>query len=269
MVLIIKFFISHPLKLPTMKRCMLWVVLSFITPLLLDAQSTKGEIRGKITDMKTRKPLDYCSVILFSGTTMKAQTLSDDDGSYIFKNLKEGTYSVKATTLGYLNSTLSDIEVKPDRITFSNIAMNVNTNAGIICCSIICCFKQKEIKQVEQSQLLKIRDDYKDEADLYFLCVLTHRSRKIENQLKENQVKLFNEVSAFPNPCSDHLNIESMYDGNKIVFVYNLDGTKVYEGKIVHHSIIDTNPFPPGIYIITLIDQTNDEKNYSKIIVSH
>jgi hypothetical protein len=89
----------------------------------LFAQSGLGEIRGKILDAKTKKPLDYVSVTLKLNGVTKASTLTDDDGNFIIKTLQPGSYDLFATYIGYLNQTITGVNVTADEIRFVNFSM--------------------------------------------------------------------------------------------------------------------------------------------------
>lgn len=100
--------------------------------LLANAQSQLGEIRGKVIDAKTKKPLDFVSVSVFLNGQVKAQVLTDDDGSYIVKTLQPGEYEVKATFIGFRNAVVTNVEVTSDNITFQNINMESNENGQVL-----------------------------------------------------------------------------------------------------------------------------------------
>ncbi len=91
-------------------------------------QTLKGEIRGKVLDSITKKPLDYVSVtILNDQSVIVAQVLTDDDGGYIVKQLEPGIYTVKVSNLGYFNMSITQVVVKADEISFVNIPMNIDS----------------------------------------------------------------------------------------------------------------------------------------------
>lgn len=94
--------------------------------LLANAQSQLGEIRGKVLDSKTKKPLDYVSVTIELNGVVKAQVLTDDDGQYIAKTLQPGAYTIKVTNLGYRNVIVREVNVASDEITFQNIPMDAD-----------------------------------------------------------------------------------------------------------------------------------------------
>jgi hypothetical protein len=94
--------------------------------LIAGAQSQLGEIRGKVLDSKTKKPLDYVSVTVELNGAVKAQVLTDDDGQYVVKTLQPGSYTIKVTNIGYRNSIITQVNVASDEITFTNVPMELN-----------------------------------------------------------------------------------------------------------------------------------------------
>jgi hypothetical protein len=67
-----------------------------------DAQTTGGKISGMIVD-DAKKPLDGATVILLTAkdSTVVSTQLAKPDGSFVFQNLKDNTYLLKATYMGY------------------------------------------------------------------------------------------------------------------------------------------------------------------------
>ncbi len=94
--------------------------------LVANAQSQLGEIRGKVLDAKTKKPLDFVSVTIELNGAVKAQVLTDDDGSYIVKTLQPGTYTIKVSYIGYRNAVITNVNVASDEIAFTNVMMESN-----------------------------------------------------------------------------------------------------------------------------------------------
>ena len=80
-----------------------------------DAQSNSpAKIKGVLQDAQS-KPVDYASVSLLNAkdSTIVTGTLSTETGEYHFDNIKNGTYIVKATEVGFENAlsqpfTISD-----------------------------------------------------------------------------------------------------------------------------------------------------------------
>jgi hypothetical protein len=104
------------------------LALSFVA----QAQSQLGEIRGKIIDGKSKKPLDYASVTIELGGAIRATTLTDDDGQFIVKTLQPGNYTIKVTYQGYVNAVVSGVDVISDQITFQNIPMQLKEDGQVL-----------------------------------------------------------------------------------------------------------------------------------------
>jgi hypothetical protein len=86
----------------------------------------KASIEGHVLDKTNEEPIPYANVII-KGTTNGA--LSDKDGDFIFRNLKEGKYILVISVIGYekqeyvidvtKNQTHhAHIEMKPTQVRF-------------------------------------------------------------------------------------------------------------------------------------------------------
>jgi len=106
-----------------MKKIYTLLAAFLLLNLSLIAQSGLGEIRGKVLDSKTKKPLDYVSITLKLNGVTKASTLSDDEGNFIIKTLQPGAYDLFSTYIGYINQTITGINVTADEIRFVNFSM--------------------------------------------------------------------------------------------------------------------------------------------------
>lgn len=67
-----------------------------------NAQTKEGKISGAILD-DARKPLDGATVILLTAkdSIVLSTKLANADGSFAFQNLKDNTYTIKVTYIGY------------------------------------------------------------------------------------------------------------------------------------------------------------------------
>jgi hypothetical protein len=99
---------------------------------LAQAQSQLGEIRGRVIDSKSKKPLDYVSVSIFMNGVLKANTLTDDDGNYVVKTLPPGEYEVKVSNIGYNNSITTKVAVTSDEIQFVNVNMDMKAEGQVL-----------------------------------------------------------------------------------------------------------------------------------------
>jgi hypothetical protein len=89
--------------------------LSFFILLLFnfaDAQTSAGTISGSVLD-DAKKPLDGATVILLvaKDSSVVSSQLANKDGSFAFENLKDDTYLVKATFIGYKNYVSGNVVV--------------------------------------------------------------------------------------------------------------------------------------------------------------
>jgi outer membrane receptor protein involved in Fe transport len=77
------------------------------------AQST-GAISGSIIDEKTKELVDFASIALFQegDNTYVSGVQSDLNGSFSFSNLREGSYFLKITFVGYKDYEKRAIEIK-------------------------------------------------------------------------------------------------------------------------------------------------------------
>lgn len=111
----------------TMKT-LITLVLSLIG-IGLFAQSTFGEIKGKVFDKETHEAIPFANVYVMSnGKMVGAQT--DFDGKYTLKPLPAGTYDIVVSYVGYSTTTITGNVVKPDQITFADDANLVNEMLG-------------------------------------------------------------------------------------------------------------------------------------------
>lgn len=80
------------------------------------AQTSLGEIHGKVLDFDTKEPIEYSSVYVEYGDS-KIGATTDDKGRFIIKPLQPGTYTVYLVMLsGEKQTIIKDVQVKPDKI---------------------------------------------------------------------------------------------------------------------------------------------------------
>jgi len=81
-----------------MLKTLLHIIL-FLVSYSLFAQST---ITGKVTD-NTKQPLSFSNVVLYDNSSNKAlkAVIVEENGTYQFNDVKNGTYVVEASLFGY------------------------------------------------------------------------------------------------------------------------------------------------------------------------
>lgn len=106
------------------------IILFFFLILSVCFSSYAQTIRGKITDSKTGEPLTGASVEIAKGD-FKQFTSVGLNGSYIFKELKPGTYQLNARFIGYKTSATKSVEIGSNSITTENIRMD-NSSTDLV-----------------------------------------------------------------------------------------------------------------------------------------
>lgn len=82
---------------------------------------TTGKIAGKLIDAATKEALPMVNVQIV-GTTMGATT--DANGNYFILNVPVGTYTVRASLIGYATKSSSEVKVMVDMTTTLDIALD-------------------------------------------------------------------------------------------------------------------------------------------------
>lgn len=95
------------------------------------AQGTFGEIRGSITEKKTKSPIEFATLILKKQGVQIQVTTSDEYGHYYFKTISPGEYSIGVSYVGYTSYIATGIVVNANSIVFWNIALESAGNNGI------------------------------------------------------------------------------------------------------------------------------------------
>lgn len=109
-----------------MKKIYLLTVFSFIAA-FVSAQSQFGEIRGVVKDKASQKPLEDVSVVLELSGVAKANTSTNDKGSFSFKTLSPGEYTIKISLFGYEKIELENVVVSIDQITYVTLEPSTET----------------------------------------------------------------------------------------------------------------------------------------------
>ncbi len=106
-----------------MKQKILFTAAFAFLSIFTFAQSNFGEIRGKVVDAKTKKPLDYMNILVMKDGINKGGNMTDENGNYYIKALEPGTYTVIAKYIDYSDYEERGVAVKANSITYVNIEM--------------------------------------------------------------------------------------------------------------------------------------------------
>ena len=124
-----------------MKKCIfnLLICLSFLGQTYIFAQKPHNEglsIEGHVFNQETEEAVMYASVML-KNTTIG--TTTDEEGSFIIRNLKAGSYVLQISCLGFetkeLNVEITNaktphihVELKPYAVTIEQVVVSANRN---------------------------------------------------------------------------------------------------------------------------------------------
>ena len=120
---------NHPL-LTNRTRWLLLVLLAFSAATVF--AGTYGKIVGKAVDKKTGEALPLVNVIL-EGTTIGGST--DIEGRITIISVPPGTYSVRASLIGYATQVVTKVTVRADLTT--NIQFEMTESAITIGTEVI------------------------------------------------------------------------------------------------------------------------------------
>ena len=85
----------------------------------------KSAIQGKVIDKKGKLPIPF-GTVLIKGT--KTVIASNAEGNFIFNNIKQGTYTLVVSAVGYQTSEVT-IQAEKGTIAIVNISLQVTTQA--------------------------------------------------------------------------------------------------------------------------------------------
>ncbi len=77
--------------------------------------TTDGIIKGKVIDSKTKLPVEYANISLFSyrDSSLKSGTITNTEGIFTLDNLHYGMYYLKVNFIGYESKLIPNIKVTP------------------------------------------------------------------------------------------------------------------------------------------------------------
>jgi hypothetical protein len=101
------------MKLTKVKSTFLLLILSFTTSLL------SAQIEGKIQDATDNYPLEYATLALYKQQdgTLVTGVITNIDGEFNIPNIKNGSYYIEASFVGYTTKTIRNIEIRKTQST--------------------------------------------------------------------------------------------------------------------------------------------------------
>ena len=101
------------------RKIFYFLLILALCPVFLNA-GTRGRIKGKVVDLQTGEALIGANVTVV-GSTFGANT--DANGEFLIQNLEAGTYTLKASYVGYKSITLSNVRVNADLTAYVSIQL--------------------------------------------------------------------------------------------------------------------------------------------------
>jgi len=87
------------------------------------AQVGSGTLKGKVTDVDTKEPVPFASVVLFLNGNQVTGATTDFDGEYTIKPIAPGTYEALVTFVGYQPQRITGVVITANKIQFVNAAL--------------------------------------------------------------------------------------------------------------------------------------------------
>ena len=91
-----------------------------------------GTLKGVISDVMSGEPIPFANIIIEKGGSQYAGTTTDFDGKYTIKPIEPGSYSVKATFVGYQTIEITGVILSANKITFQDVKLQEGVALGEI-----------------------------------------------------------------------------------------------------------------------------------------
>jgi ferric enterobactin receptor len=119
-----------------------------------------GKISGTVTEKESGKPIEFANIALYeTGSTKPSDgTVTDEKGNFKLKDIKNGSYKVTVTFIGFQTKTLDSLEItdKKTSVDLGKISLEAGKNL-------------KEVEVVEEKPLIETKIDkliYNADKDL-------------------------------------------------------------------------------------------------------
>jgi len=89
-----------------------------------------GALKGVITDVMSGESIPFANLIAEKNGSQIAGTTTDFDGNFTIKPLEPGTYTIKATFVGYGTVEVTGVIVSANKITFQDVKLQQGVAMG-------------------------------------------------------------------------------------------------------------------------------------------
>ena len=107
-----------------LKRLLSLFILAVVVSVGAFAQAGQSEIKGKIIDKEKGEPLPFVNIILEKNGVQTAGGQTDFDGNFSIKPIPPGTYTLKASSVGFAPIALTGIVVTSEETKFVDVKMS-------------------------------------------------------------------------------------------------------------------------------------------------
>ena len=94
------------------------------------AMAQTGSLKGVITDAMSGESIPFANLIAEKNGSQIAGTTTDFDGNFTIKPLEPGTYTIKATFVGYGTVEVTGVIVSANKITFQDLKLQQGVAIG-------------------------------------------------------------------------------------------------------------------------------------------
>ena len=106
-----------------LKKLLSLFILAVVVSVGALAQAGQSEIKGKIIDKEKGEPMPFVNIVLEKNGVQIAGGQSDFDGNYVIKPIPPGTYTLKASSVGFKPIALVGIKITSEEIKFVDVKM--------------------------------------------------------------------------------------------------------------------------------------------------
>jgi len=96
------------------------------------AMAQSGSLKGVITDAMSGEPVPFANIVIEKNGNQSGGTTTDFDGKYTIKPVEPGTYTIKATFVGYGTVEVIGVIVSANKITFQDVKLQQGVAIGEI-----------------------------------------------------------------------------------------------------------------------------------------
>ena len=89
-----------------------------------------GSLKGVITDVMSGEPIPFANIVAERNGNQIGGTTTDFDGNYTIKPLEPGSYTLKATFVGYGTVEITGVVISANKITNQNVKLQAGIAIG-------------------------------------------------------------------------------------------------------------------------------------------